>query len=422
MAVPGKADPTRVIDSLKRLQAETGNAAGAQRVAWTTTWARARRWLREQLEPLPVTVSADEAGNLWAALRGREQRSVVIGSHLDSVPDGGWLDGCLGVVAALAVLSAVAAGPPARFGLTLVDWADEEGARFGHSLFGSSAAAGRLDVEAVEKLVDSDGVALPDALAEHGVDLDRAAQAAARLRGVAAYVELHIEQGPVLEEAGLPLGVVDRVYGIERHRVEFSGRAAHAGSTPMRLRRDPLVAAARLVLAARSSAVSRGGVATVGDVRVVPKIPTAIPDRAVLILDQRHREPLGLGAMLADVQGAAEEIAGEEGAAATWTRIQSVAPVDFDHRLVGAAEECVRTVAGDTMRLPSGALHDAVMIARAGVPTVMLFVQSLGGISHSRLEDSRPEHIEQGVTALELLARQLIDGQVLEATREHSGH
>jgi hydantoinase/carbamoylase family amidase len=237
--VPAKADPKRVIDWLERLQADTGDEAGAQRVAWTPTWVRAREWLGEQLEPLPVTVSADEAGNLWAALRGREQRSVVIGSHLDSVPDGGWLDGCLGVLAGLEVLSAMAAEPSPRLGVTLVDWADEEGARFGHSLFGSSAATGRLDVEAVRRLVDSDGVALPDAQAERGVHLDRVAGAAARMRGVAAYVELHIEQGPVLEEAGLPLGVVDRVYGIERHRVEFAGRAAHAGSTPMRLRRDP---------------------------------------------------------------------------------------------------------------------------------------------------------------------------------------
>ena len=182
-----------MLDSLERLRTETGDEYGAQRVAWTTTWKRAREWLREELEPLPVTVSADEAGNLWAALPGRDGAPVLIGSHLDSVPEGGWLDGCLGVLAGLEVLRAVAADGPPQRGVTLVDWADEEGARFGHSLFGSSAAAGRLELEAVRDLVDSNGVALPDALAEHDVDLDRAARAGGRLRGVGAYVELHIE-------------------------------------------------------------------------------------------------------------------------------------------------------------------------------------------------------------------------------------
>ena len=217
----------------------------------------------------------------------------------------------------------------------------------------------------------------------------------------------------MLEEAGLPVAVVDRVYGIERHRVHFDGRAAHAGSTPMHLRRDALVAGARLVLAARESAARRGGVATVGDIRVAPGIPTAIPGRATLILDQRHADPHQLAAMLGDVQEAADRIAAAEGAAVSWARVQNVPPVGFDQRLVGAAEECVRTVAGQAPRVASGALHDAVMVARAGIPTVMLFVQSVGGISHSRLEDSRREHIEQGVRAFDLLVRRLIDEDVV---------
>jgi hydantoinase/carbamoylase family amidase len=411
--MPTEADPRRVLDSLERLRELTATDAGAQRVAWTPMWARARLWLRSQLSALPVTVSVDEAGNLWASLPGRTAGSIVIGSHLDSVPDGGWLDGCLGVLAGLEVLRAVAAGaaPPER-GVTLVDWADEEGARFGHSMFGSSAAAGLLEVHGVQGLMDRDGVRLPDALAEHGVDVWRATHARGRLTGVAAYVELHIEQGPVLEEAGLPLGVVDRVYGIERSRVSFTGRAAHAGSTPMGLRQDALAAGARFVLAVREAAVQRGGVATVGVLDVSPAIPTAIPGDVTLVLDQRHGDGDGLAVMLADARRAAAGIAADEGVAVTWTSIQTVTPVEFDARLVEAACECVRETAGDTMRLPSGALHDAVMVARAGVPTVMLFVQSLGGISHNRLEDSRREHVELGVAALDRLVRRLMTDPV----------
>jgi N-carbamoyl-L-amino-acid hydrolase len=406
-----EVDPGRVLDLLARLHELTATEAGAQRVAWTPVWARAREWLRSELDALPVTASVDEAGNLWAALPGRSPRSVVVGSHLDSVPDGGWLDGCLGVLAGVEVLRAVAArsAPPA-LGVTLVDWADEEGARFGRSLFGSSAAAGLLELDSARGLVDRDGVALVDALAEYGVDLVRAGQAAARLRDVAAYVELHIEQGRVLEAAGLAVGVVDGAYGIERHRVNFEGRAAHAGSTPMALRRDALAAGARLALAARDSALARGGVATVGDLRVVPGIATAIPGEATLVLDQRHGDAAALAAMLADARGAAETIGSDEGVAVNWSAIQSVAPVAFDERLVQAAGECVRAVAGETMRVPSGALHDAVMVARAGVPAVMVFVQSLGGISHNRLEDSRPEHLELGVAAVDRLVRRLAAG------------
>jgi beta-ureidopropionase / N-carbamoyl-L-amino-acid hydrolase len=197
------------------------------------------------------------------------------------------------------------------------------------------------------------------------------------------------------------------VYGIERHRVRFEGRAAHAGSTPMAARRDALAAAAHFVLAVRESAVQRGGVATVGSVRISPGIATAIPGSAELVLDQRHAEAEALASMLDDARRAADAAGAEQRVSASWTAIQSVAPVAFDARLVEAADECARATAGETMRLPSGALHDAVMVARAGVPTVMVFVQSLGGISHNRLEDSRREDIELGVAAVDRLVRRL---------------
>ena len=404
-----------MLAALRELRELTATEAGAQRVAWTPIWAQSRDWLRRQLAPLPVEVDVDEAGNLWATLAGVARaesgaRTLVIGSHLDSVPDGGWLDGSLGVLAALEVLRALAAGPRPAWSVRLVDWADEEGARFGRSLFGSSAAAGLLATDELAGATDADGVALPAALAAHGVSLDAVPGAARRLDDVGGYVELHIEQGPVLEDAGLALGVVDAVFGLRRHLVRIDGRAAHAGSTPMRLRRDPLAAASRLVLAARSGAIGHGGVATVGRLRTEPGIPTAVPEHVELVLDQRHRDGDALARMVDDVRSQADAIATEEQTPVQWAVMQEVAPLRFDPGMVEIAQECVQAVAGACTVLPSGALHDAVMVARAGIPAVMLFVQSIGGVSHTRIEDSHPEHIEQGVAAFDLLVRRLLSG------------
>jgi beta-ureidopropionase / N-carbamoyl-L-amino-acid hydrolase len=399
-----RADPKRVVSELEHVRDISATEAGAQRVAWTEPWTRARAWLRGELDQLPVTIDTDEAGNTWATLAGRSPTVLTLGSHLDSVPDGGWLDGALGVVSALEVLRAFADGPQPPVTVRLADWADEEGARFGRSLFGSSAAAGLLDPDSVRDLTDADGAPLPAVLSAYGVTLDDAPNASDRLADVGAYLEMHIEQGPVLEDAGLALGVVDAVYGVERHRFRFEGQTAHSGSTPMRLRHDPLLAAGQLVLAVRDGAVQAGGVATVGEIQAAPGIPTAIPASVTLMLDQRHHDPDQLARMLDGAFAAARSAAGSEGASVEWTTILQTAPVAFDARLISLACESVEAVTGACRQLPSGALHDAVMVARAGVPTVMLFIQSLGGISHNRIEDSRREHIEQGVAALDVLA------------------
>src|SRR5690348_9024715 len=233
--------PSRTVAELKELRELTGDENGAQRVAWTETWERAREWLRGKLAGLPLEEEIDEAGNQWFTLRGRSARAVLIGGHLDSVPNGGWLDGCLNVIAGAEVVRRVAEeGEPATT-VRLVNWADEEGARFGRSLFGSSAAAGSMrDQDELRRLTDRDGIALPDALREHGVDLDRAAEARSQLEGAGAYLELHIEQGPVLESLDLPLGAVLGTFGVERSRIVWRGQAAHSGSTPMDQRRDAL--------------------------------------------------------------------------------------------------------------------------------------------------------------------------------------
>ncbi len=396
-------NPDRVIADLHELNRRTSDERGAQRVAWTDTWALAREWFQEQLDAIPgVAVHTDAAGNLWATAPGNAKRFVIVGSHLDSVPDGGWLDGALGVLAGLEVLRALA-DRPRGVGLRLVDWADEEGARFGRSLFGSSAAAGTLDADAVRGLTDRDGVTLPDALAAHGVDLDRAAQAQSELGGAVGYLELHIEQGPVLERQNEPLGVVLGTFGVERHRIRFTGAHAHAGATPMDLRRDAFVAAARSAVAFRDDAAGRRDArATTGAVAVEPGIPTAFNGRCELTLDQRALDPAVLAELLESAKRRSATVAAEEGCEIAWERIWAIDPVPFDPELVDAAARVVGGLTGSAPRLPSGPLHDASELARV-VPTAMLFVRSLGGVSHTRAEDSPAADLQLGVRALEAL-------------------
>ena len=399
-------DPKRTVAELEQLRELTGDENGAQRVAWTDTWETARAWLREKLSGLPLEHEIDEAGNQWWTLRGASERAVLIGGHIDSVPNGGWLDGALNVMAGVEVVRRLAEdGEPAAT-VRLVDWADEEGARFGRSLFGSSAAAGSMaDQEELRQRRDAGGVALPDAVAEHGVDLDRALEARKQLGSAATYLELHIEQGPVLESLELPLGVVLGTFGVERHQVTFRGQAAHAGSTPMDKRRDALAGAARLELEIREIAkrTGEGAVCTMGGVATRPGIVTSVVETAECLLDQRHLDASKLAEMLSNAEAASRRFADEEKIEVEWKRIWSIEPILFDEQLIELADEAIKEVAGTSHRLPSGPLHDAAEVARAGVPTVMLFVQSLRGLSHTKLEDTKEEHLELSVQALDRL-------------------
>jgi N-carbamoyl-L-amino-acid hydrolase len=404
--------PGRTVDELRELRELTGNADGAQRVAWTDTWETARAWLVGKLDGLPLEYEIDEAGNQWWTLRGASEQAVLIGGHIDSVPNGGWLDGSLNVVAGAEVLRRIAEDGEPEATVRLVNWADEEGARFGRSLFGSSAASGTMDdQDDLRERRDADGVALPDALAEHGVDLDHALEAHRELKNAAAYLELHIEQGPVLESMDLPLGVVLGTFGVERHLVTWTGQAAHAGSTPMDKRRDALAGAAKLALALREIAATAGGAAvcTSGNVVCKPGIVTSVVQTAEQLLDQRALDLPTLEAMLADAQERSERYAAEEHIEVAWERIWRIDPILFDEALIELADEAVREVSGTSHRLPSGPLHDAAEVARAGVPTVMVFVQSLRGLSHTKLEDTRPEHLELAVQALDRLAQKAIE-------------
>jgi hydantoinase/carbamoylase family amidase len=403
--------PERTVAELRELQELTGDENGAQRVAWTETWERAREWLRGKLAGLPVEEQIDEAGNQWFTLAGASERALLIGGHIDSVPNGGWLDGCLDVMAGVEVLRRIAGEGPPAVTVRLVNWADEEGARFGRSLFGSSAAAGSMrDQDELRQLKDREGVSLPDALAQHGVDLDRATDARSQLANAAAYLELHIEQGPVLEALDLPLGAVLGTFGVERHRITWTGQAAHAGSTPMDRRHDALAGAAKLALEIRAiaSRTGDGAVCTSGGVVCHPGIVTSVVETAEQLLDQRHLDAAKLAAMLSEAREAADRFASEEEIDVAWERIWSIEPILFHPELVDMCDASIEDVAGASHRLPSGPLHDAAEVSRAGIPTVMMFVQSLRGLSHTRLEDTKPEHLELAVEALDHLATESI--------------
>ena len=404
-------DSLRVICDLQDLRALTADDHGAQRVAWSPTWLKARAWFQSKLDGLPVEHHYDAAGNSWTTLQGDSDRALILGSHLDSVPNGGWLDGCLGVLVAFEILRGFAEDFQGRPPLTIrvVDWADEEGARFGRSLFGSSAFAGTHTIEADRNRVDRDGVRLEDALRQCGVQIEGIGKAAAERTGAAAYLELHIEQGPVLESMHLPLAVVLGTKGVERHAITFHGQEAHSGSTPMGVRRDALAAAAKLALEIRSIARKHpDAVATMGSVKTFPGIVTAVVGRCETTLDMRDLDAGVLALMLAEAHAASERFAAEEGCTVDWSKIWSIEPIPFDARLIELCNEAVRETAGVSHRLPSGPLHDAAEVSRAGIPTVMMFTQSLAGLSHNKAEDTRIEDLRLAVHAFDQLAKKTL--------------
>ena len=410
-SMPASLDPKRTVTELKELRALTADENGAQRVAFTPTWKKARTWLRSKLEEIPAEVHNDAAGNLWATLPGDSDKALLVGGHIDSVPNGGWLDGCLNTMAGVEVLRRINAQykgkPPVT--VRLVDWADEEGARFGKSLFGSSACSGNLDMNEARALKDRDGITLPDALKEHGIDFEKVKDSGRELQNAAAYLELHIEQGPVLLDLDLPLGTVLGTFGVERHAMTFKGQAAHSGSTPMNRRRDAFLAAARMSTEIYKIAERSGnGVCTIGSCTTKPGIVTSVVEECRITLDQRHLDAKALAKMFSEAKEASERFTEEGNVTVSWERLWQIEPVLFNEDLLRFCDEAIRETGAPTHRLPSGPLHDAAEVARAGVPTVMMFVQSLHGISHNKIEDTKEEHLQMCVTAFDKLADKAI--------------
>jgi allantoate deiminase len=407
-------DASRVIADLRELAALTSTADGAQRLAWGPVWRDARAWFKRKVAEIGLDVATDSAGNNWVTLPGASSKTVIVGSHLDSVPNGGWLDGCLGVMAALEALRVHSqTTPPVT--LKLVDWADEEGARFGRSLLGSSAAAGSLKIADIRPLVDRQGTTLVDALAENGVSLDRMLDARRELAAIDAhaYLELHIEQGPVLESMDRPTGVVVGTFGVERHMIRFTGQAAHSGSTPIPMRRDAFLAAAATALECRQiglghSRPGAGVVCTVGVVNVEPKIVTAVPGVCEISLDQRALDAAVLAAMLRDARDASERMARQNNVTVEWRLLWNIEPRPFDAALVRLCEDAVREETGDAPRLPSGPLHDAAEMV-PHMPVVMMFAYSSRGLSHCKEEDTPAPHLEKTIRAYLRLVAKTID-------------
>ena len=407
------ANTQQVISDLRELAALTATPEGAQRVAWGPVWRQARAWFAGKIRSLGLETRTDAAGNRWVFLKGERDETVIIGGHFDSVPNGGWLDGALGMMVGLGALRSYAGRKP-PVSLAVVDWADEEGARFGRSLLGSSAAGGSLRVEDVRELTDRQGTRLVDALAENGVQLDRILDAHAELKRIkaAAYLELHIEQGPVLESMQKPTGVVIGTFGVERHMIRFVGQAAHSGSTPIAMRRDAFLAAADTALACRDiarahSTPDAGVVCTVGVVRVEPGIVTAVPGVCEISLDQRALDAGVLARMLADAKAAADAAARANNVSVEWRALWQIEPRPFDARLIELCAQAVHEVTGDAPRLPSGPLHDAAEMV-PHMPVVMMFAYSANGLSHCKEEDTPEPHLRKTVESFLTLVDKVV--------------
>jgi N-carbamoyl-L-amino-acid hydrolase len=421
------ADPARVIADLEELRRTTsapvangarqtvggrpwdGEPLASARLAWTEPWERAREWFLSTFDGVPVETTRDPAGNLWVTLRGERPERIVLGSHLDSVPNGGWLDGCLGVLAAAEVLRGLHRdGIALPVSVSVVDWADEEGARFGRSLFGSAAVSGTLDVDAVRGLQDNDGRNLGDVVAEHGVELGTILTAGDVLPGIAASAELHIEQGPMLEARGRRLAALHGILGVERRLVRLQGQACHAGATPIPLRHDPTLAASRMAIAIRQLGLDHDAFTTVGVWRVHPGVPTAVNGRTEFSVDMRQLDRSVLDSLVAGLEELVTSIAADEGVEATVETLWSIDPITFHPDLVAFASDVVEARSGVREVMPSGPMHDSAEMARSGVPTVMMFVPSINGLSHTHVEDTAFEDLELGVQAFDDLVRRML--------------
>jgi hydantoinase/carbamoylase family amidase len=375
---------------------------GVSRFAWTPELAAANAWFGERLQELGLEVELDAAGNVLGRWEAREGSAVLIGSHLDTVPRGGRYDGALGALAALDVVRALRAeGIEPRRSLWAVSFNDEEGSRFQTGMLGSRAFCGELDLDDWRRR----GVA--DAMAAAGFDFERLPEARA-VDGVGAYLELHIEQGPVLEAGGEDLGIVTAITGLLGFRVRLLGAANHAGTTPMEVRRDALAGAARVLLALRDEArAGEGMTANVGKIACEPGGFNVVPGAAEFTIDVRSPTPHGFAQADAFTRGLVERVAAEEGLEAELTVTHRKEPVALDTGLQDVLVAAAEAEGASYRRMASGAGHDAMVLAHH-VPAVMLFVPSRDGISHSPDEFTPLEQCELGARVLKRAVRSLV--------------
>jgi hydantoinase/carbamoylase family amidase len=402
----------RVVADLRELAEMTSNENGAQRLAWTPVWQKARDWFAEKARVAGAEVTVDAAGNSWAKIAGVSPEAVAMGSHLDSVANGGWLDGALGAVVTLEVLRRYGKRAAPAKTIYAVNWADEEGARFGRSLMGSSAACGTMDIAEIINRTDNNGVKVTEALAGYGVAVDHMTQANEQLiqKNIKEYLELHIEQGPILESLNKPVACVYGITGVERHYIEFTGQAAHAGSFPTLMRQDAFLAAAQSALAFREIALKYDGVCTVGKVSIKPDVVTIVPENCVISLDQRSVDKAALKNMFEAAKAAAAKAASDHGVTVRWDKIWRIDPTIFDARLTDLCRQAVADETGEATEIFSGPLHDAAEMARI-VPSIMMFAMSARGLSHCKQEDTPDEALETAVRAFLRLVDKVMDGK-----------
>jgi len=374
---------------------------GYRRYSWTESDAACRGWFARTATGLGLRTDCDGNGNLWAWWgRPGERPAVVSGSHLDSVPDGGGYDGPLGVVSAFAAISRLRADGfrPAR-PIAVAAFTEEEGARFGVACLGSRLLTGAIDAPAARQLRDRDGVSLASAMVAAGRDPGQLGPDEKLLAGLGAYVELHIEQGSALADLGAAVGVADGIWPHGRWRLDFSGRADHAGTTRLADRRDPMLPLATSVLAARAAAERWGALATIGKVSAEPGAANAISAEVRAWLDARAPDDATLERVVADVWAAAEESAGQNGVQVS-RRQESVTPaVSFDAGLRDRIAAVLGAAGIPAPVLATGAGHDAGVLA-GRIPAAMLFVRNPTGVSHSPAEHADPADCEAGVAAL----------------------
>ena len=391
------------IQALARFGALPGG--GVTRPCWSAPHEAARAWLLDEMRGAGLTAWVDPAGNVFGALGAGAIRAdapvVLTGSHIDTVPEGGILDGALGVLAGLEALQAIREGGAAhRRPLAVAAWSDEEG-RYG-SLFGSRAFTGRLEVARISEMAAVDGERLADAMARAGFDAARAHEARVPRGAVAAYVELHIEQGPRLEEAGIPIGVVDSIVGIRRTRVTFVGQADHAGTTPMPRRRDAFLAAADYALRARALVVAERrarAVTNVGVVSVRPGVSNVVPAQAELVHEIRCPDPRVLERLARRCAALARSVARERRLDIEVGAMSATPPAPCAERVQRAVERAAKALRLRSRRLYSAAGHDAQNLA-AVTDAGMIFIPSRGGRSHRVDEMSGPRAIERGGNVL----------------------
>lgn len=410
-------DAECVISDLKELEKLTADENGAQRVAWTPVWDLAREWFIKKMKLEGADVIVDSAYNLFAKVQGETDDAICIGSHLDCVPNGGWLDGALGVVAAMGIVKKYGIhGHKPRKTIYATCWADEEGARFGRSCIGSSAVSGNLDIEEAAELKDNNNITFSQALKRYGLKISDFPKAKKEFldKKVSNYLELHIEQAPVLESKRKSVACVSGICGCERDYITFIGQRAHSGC-PISMRHDAFLTAAQAALDFRKIGLKytegeKYGYCTVGKVNVIPGVVTIFPGTCTISLDQRHIDKGILKKMNDEAYEACKQTAKSNGVQFKVQKVWSNPPTIFNKKLIELCKQAVMEETGDSLEMYSGPLHDAAEIAKF-VPSVMMFVQSKNGLSHCKEEDTNENDLIHGISAFFNLADKVINEQ-----------